>query len=179
MKITLVSALAALSLLAAAPALAQTADNPDILNAPGVGGWNIYGAGETHKTFKDDAVQGGGGVRVIVANATKNPWDIGMSTDIAKPIKVRDNLVLAVWARVDASDSADSVDIPAAIQLATAPYTPVFNGTLHLTKDWQLLHIEGIANADYPAGKVNVSLQLGGQPKKVDFGPAFVLDQGQ
>jgi hypothetical protein len=179
MKIQLAAALAAMSLLTTAPVLAQTADDPVVLNAPGAGAWNIYGAGQTHASFKDKDVQGGGGVRITVANATVNPWDVGMSTSIDKPIKAGDHLVVAVWAKAESQDANAVVMIPAAIGLAAAPYTQVISGQLKLTTAWQLLHFEGVSNADYAVGKVNLSLQLGGQPKKVDFGPAFVLDQGQ
>lgn len=179
MKISLSAALAVLSLLTVAPAFAQSADEPLLLNTPGVGAWNVYGPGQTKAGFKDKDVQGGNAIRITVANSTTNLWDVGMSTSIDKPIKAGDQLIVVVWAKVESQDPNATVTIPAAVGLAAAPYTPVITGNLQLTTQWQKLYFNGVANADYPAGKLNVSLQLGGQPKKVDFGPAFALDEGQ
>lgn len=158
--------------------MAQTVDNPVVLNAPGVNAWNVYGTGQVSKLYKDAAVQGGGAMRVTIAKPTENAWDIGMSTSIDKPFKQGETLVLAVWAKAESDDADTLVEVPAAIQISSSPYTGIIQGRLTLTTQWQLLHIEGVSSADYAAGKANVALSLGGSAKKIDIGPAFVLDEG-
>ena len=169
---------AAVTGLTGGMAMAQTAADPVVLNAPGVNAWNIYGNGQVNKLYKEPAVQGGGAMRVTIANPTENAWDIGMSTSIDKPFKKGETLVVAVYAKVESTDPDTLVDIPVAVQINTSRYTGIIQGKITLTTTWQLLNIEGVANADYPAGKTNVALSLGGSAKKIDIGPAFVLDQG-
>lgn len=169
---------AVVALAVTAPALAQTVDNPTVLNAPGVNAWSVYGAGQVNKLYKDPAVQGGGAMRITIAQPTENAWDIGMSTPVDKAFKKGETIMLAVWAKVESDDADTLVKIPAAIQINTSPYTGIIQGRITLTTQWQLLHIEGVSNDDYAAGKTNVALSLGGSAKKIDIGPAFVLDEG-
>ncbi len=168
----------AAALAIAAPAPAQTVDNPTVLNAPGVNAWNVYGTGQVNKLYKDPAVQGGGAIRITIAKPTENAWDIGMSTSIDKAFKKGETIMLAVYAKVESDDPDTLMDVPAAIQISSSPYTGIIQGKFTLTTKWQLLHIEGVSNDDYAAGKANVALSLGGSAKKIDIGPAFVLDEG-
>lgn len=161
----------------AAPALAA---DPVALNTPNAGAWNVYGAGQTVANFKDSNVEGGGGKRVTIANATTNPWDIGANVDVEKPYKKGDALMFAVYLKLESRDPNATVDIPATIQINKAPYTAVIQGTVTVTTQWQLLYINGVADKDYDGkGATAATLNLGGQAKVIDLGPAFVLDSGQ
>lgn len=169
------------ALTVAAAMLAAAAYAEDVpLNTPNAGAWNVYGAGQTVKNFKDDAVQGGGGKRVTVANATANVWDIGANVDVDKPYKKGDTLMFAAYLKLESKDANATADIPATIQINQAPYTAVIQGTMTVTTQWQLVYITGTADKDYAGkGATAATLNLGGQPKVIDLGPAFVLDQGQ
>ncbi len=150
------------------------------LNQPNAGAWNVYGAGQTVKDFRDNDVQGGGGKRVTVANATVNTYDIGANVEIDKPYKKGDALMFAVYLKLESKDPNATVDIPATIQINQAPYTAVVQGTVTVTTSWSLVYINGTADKDYAGkGATVAALSLGGQPKVIDLGPAFVLDQGQ
>jgi hypothetical protein len=170
MKSLILAALAALCLTgAAAP---QTADT--LLNTPSAN-WNVYGAAQTHKGVRDKTVQGGGAMRVTLAAKPANAWDAGASNAIDKPIRKGDKLMLAVWVRLHAGGAGGTTEIAAAIQRSTAPYAPIVNGRLAVTPEWKLVHIQGVADADYPAGAANIALSLGTNAHVVDLGPAFVL----
>lgn len=173
MKSLILAAFAALSLTAAAmPRAPQAADN--LLNAPSAN-WNVYGAAQTHKGVRDKQVQGGGAMRVTIAAKPANAWDAGASNPISKPIRKGDKLMLAVWARLVSGGANGSTEIAAAIQSSAAPYEPIVAGRLSLATEWKLVHIQGIAGADFPAGSANIALSLGTDAHVVDLRPAFVL----
>ena len=171
MNYPVMAALLALALPIAAQA--QTAE-PVVLNEPSAN-WNVYGAGQTHKGRKDAAVQGGGAVRVTIPAKPANPWDIGASAPIKGAIAKGDRLVLAFWARLAEGGADGRTAISGSIQLGSPPYTPVITGQVELTGEWKLVHVEGIAPADYAAGAANVALTLGSAAHTIDLGPVFVL----
>jgi hypothetical protein len=167
-----VLALAAL-MSAPVPLLAQAAGET-MLNTPSVQDWNVYGPGQTHKLRKDDAVQGGGAMRVTVTKAPENVWDIGASTPVSGAIAKGDRLVVAFWARVEGGP-ADAGEIPVVLQVASPPYAPIVAGSVPLGGEWKLVSITGASAGDHAAGSANVALQLGGAARKIDLGPAFVM----
>ena len=169
----MLAALAAFSLFGAAGAVAgQAAD--ELLNTPSAN-WNVYGPGQTHKGQRDKAVQGGGAMRVIVASMPANAWDAGASQPLTRPIRKGDTLILAFWARLVSGGAGGKTEIAASIQRSTSPYDPIITGKVTLTGEWTLVHIEGKAPADYPAGAANIALSLGTGVHTVDLGPVFVM----
>ena len=167
--------IAALLMGATVPAAAgQAASEPVVLNQPSAN-WNVYGPGQTHKGRKDAAVQGGGAIRVTIPAKPANAWDIGASSPIQGAIAKGDKLVLAVWARLADGGADGRTSIAGAIQQASPPYAPIVSGSVELTGEWNLVHIEGIAAGDHPAGTANVALTLGGAAHTIALGPVFVL----
>ncbi|MGZ3298956.1 MAG: hypothetical protein ACXU8O_08075, partial [Asticcacaulis sp.] len=79
-------------------------------------------------------------------------------------------------ARLKANDSATQLDIPAVVQLAAAPYTPLIEGTLTVTAQWQWLHLRGVMAEDHAAGTLSAALQLGNAAKTIELGPAIVTN---
>ena len=154
----------------------QATGEPAVLNEPSAN-WNVYGSGQTHKGRKDAAVQGGGAMRVTIAAKPANPWDVGAWAPIKGSIAKGDKLVLAFWARVAAGGTNGRTGITGGIQQASSPHTSVVRGAVELTGKWKLVHITGVATADYPAGKANIALTLGGEAHTIDLGPVFVLKQ--
>jgi len=168
-------ALTAAALALTVPLQAQNeAAPPPLLNEP-TASWTVFGPGQTHKARKDGAVQGGTAMRVTIAAKPVNAWDIGASVPIDKPIARGDKLILALWVRVADGGDGGAVDIGAAIQQNYAPYAAIVGGRVPVTKDWALVHINGIAAADHAAGKANVALTLGDGARTIDLGPAFVM----
>ncbi len=155
-------------------AAGQAASEPVVLNQPSAN-WNVYGPGQTHKGRKDAAVQGGGAIRVTIPAKPANAWDIGASSPIQGAIAKGDKLVLAIWARLTDGGADGRTSIAGAIQQASPPYAPIVSGSVELTGEWKLVHIEGVAAGDHPAGTANVALTLGGAAHTIDLGPVFVL----
>ncbi|WP_031237995.1 hypothetical protein [Asticcacaulis sp. AC466] len=165
---------------ATTPVLAQTADNPVVLNQPGAQFWNVYGAAQTHKAHKDKDVQGGGAMQVVITAPTQNAWDVGASLPVTTAYKKGDKIVVGVYAKLVSKDPAATVQVPAVIQINAAPYSPAIQqGFITVTTSWQLLSITGVANDDYAADKTALSLSLGGAVKTLELGPAFILNEGQ
>ncbi|MES2442124.1 MAG: hypothetical protein V4574_04785 [Pseudomonadota bacterium] len=175
MRLWVIAALAALA--AAGPAgfaAARQAAADELLNEPSAN-WNVYGPGQTHKGRRDKAVQGGGVMQVVIPARPANAWDIGASSPIAKPIRKGDTLMLAFWARLASGGTDGKTRLGAAIQRSTAPYDPIVSGEVELTGELKLVHIQGVAAADFPAGAANVALSLGTAAHTVELGPVFVL----
>jgi hypothetical protein len=171
MRLTILAALAAFS-LAATGAVAQQAD--ELLNTPSAN-WGVYGPAQTHKGIRDKTVQGGGAMRVTVAAIPAHAWDAGASQPITRPIKKGDMLLLAFWAKLVSGGVDGKTVIAASIQRSSAPYDPIITGTVTLTGEWTLVHIEGKAPDSYPAGWANIALSLGTGVHTVDLGPVFVM----
>ncbi|RYD48796.1 MAG: hypothetical protein EOP60_15020 [Sphingomonadales bacterium] len=156
-----------------APAAAAAQDAPT-LNTPSAN-WNVYGPGQTHKAHKDKDVQGGGAMRVTIPSKPANVYDIGASTEIAKPIKKGDKLIFAFWVKLISGGVDGKSSLTAIIQRNTSPYDPIISGQVEITPAWKLVYVRGIANADYAAGTANAALSLGGAAHTFDLGPAFIM----
>ena len=168
-------ALLAIAAIAAPMAgVAVAAQDAKLLNVPSAN-WNVYGSGQTHKAHRDKNVQGGGAVRVAIPIKPANVWDIGASTAITKPIRKGDKLIFAFWVKLVSGGADGKSAVAAHIQRSSAPYDAIVTGQVELTGEWKLVHVRGIANADYPPGAANAALSLGGAAHTFDLGPAFIM----
>jgi hypothetical protein len=173
--------------IASAPLLAQDKPAGDdiankIINQPSPGGFSVYNAPTPAKLIKDDKVQGGQALRIVIPAADPHPWDITLADPIQKPVAKGDTLVLAFWARVEKGDNGGTTAhiANASIQLAKDPYTGLIGAPVDIGPDWKLQQVvTGPADRDYAAGDLNVSLQLATGKQTIDIGPIFVLDMNK
>jgi hypothetical protein len=176
--------LAAIGLIAASGFAAAAQQAPAIedriINSPSVRSISIQGLRAAPKPRKDAGVQAGEALRVAVPGKSDQPWTIAASTPIQKPVKAGDEIVLAFWARLEkGAEGATTATLPYnAVQLSSAPYTPLFNGPAEIGPEWKMHEIRGKADKDYPAGALVVSMHLATGKQTVDLGPVFVLDMG-
>jgi hypothetical protein len=168
---------------ATAPAAAQETGGVEdkIINAPSVRSYSVMGLRAAPKPRKDASVQAGEALRIVVPAKSERAWEISASTPIQKPVKAGDELVLAFWARLEKGENgATTATLPFnAVQLSSAPYTPLFSGAVEIGPEWKMHELRGKADKDYAAGTLNVSIHLASAKQTVDLGPAFVLDMGQ
>jgi hypothetical protein len=150
-----------------------------IINAPAPAAFRVDGAKGTIR--KDESVQWGKALRIEVPGKSDQAWTVGVASSITKPVKAGDRLILAFWARLAKGENgATSAALPYnAVQLASAPYTPLFNGGVTIGQEWKLHEIKGKADKDYPADSLNVAIHLATGKQTVDLGPIIVLDLGQ
>ena len=165
--------------LLAAQGAAVAAQAPDIanriVNDPGAP--QVNGA---KASLRDDPkVQGGKAVRIQIQAKGKNPWDSSIGSNLTKPVKAGDQLVLAYWVRLEKGESGATATLPySAIQLSSAPWTPLFHDSAEIGPEWKLVQIKGMADKNYGAGALAVTIQLATARQTVDFGPIIVLDLG-
>lgn len=170
----------------AAPALAQSAPAPasgtgdildHIINVPGVGAWNVWNAQASPR--KDAAVQGGRAIRVAVPKR-EHSWEAAASIAITKPVKQGDAILAAFWARVEVPPAGRTTAILAQIGvgMVKAPYTGLFGEPAEAGPAWKMYYASGVADRDYQAGELNMSVQLAAAEQTLDLGPAFVVDLG-
>ena len=170
--------------LAGAPATAQDAETDallkQIINVPSPKAFTVQGMKSPPKPRKDATVQGGEALRVAVPGKGANPWDIAVGDPITKPVKAGDRIVLAFWARLEkGADGATTATLPYnGIQLSSAPYSAVLSGPAEIGPEWKMHEIRGVADKDYAAGALGVTIHLATAKQVVDIGPIFVLDQG-
>ena len=169
-----IAALAPLALIACTVTAPAAAQDGQMLNQPSAN-WSVYGPGQTHQGHKDKDVQGGGAMRVTIPAKPANVWDVGASTEITEPIHKGDTLMFAFYARLVSDDPSASASVAASIQQSSAPYAAIVAGEVSFGNEWTLVHITGVANADYAAGEANAALSLGTAAQTIDLGPAFVM----
>jgi hypothetical protein len=166
----------------AVPALAQgSADDilSKLVNNPAPAANRVDGT--TGRVRGDGRVQGGKALRIDVPGKSEHPWDVSVVNAFTKPVKAGDRLVLAFWARLEKGEGgAQTASLPYnAVQLATAPYTPLFTKAATVGTDWKMYEATGKADRDYPAGGLNAAIHLATGKQTIDIGPVFVLDMGQ
>jgi len=169
--------LVALALCAAVPIGASVAQTVDQLANDPVPQIN----GAKFKLVDDPGVEGGKAIRINVPRKGTNVWDSAVESLVNKPVKAGDRLVLYFDARLE-KGAGDAVSAPipfTAIQMSSAPYSPVIQGNVTLTPEWRMHKIEGKADKDYPAGALKAAIHLGNAKQTVDFGPVVVLNMGQ
>ena len=176
--------LAATLLFAAAAGHAQQAEDDlssKIISVPVPDRYRVDGVHSGARVRTDSTVQFGKALRVPVPGRSEQAWTVAVAVPIVQPVHAGDNLVLAFWARLErGEDGATSAQLPYnSVQLATAPYTALFNGPVTIGPEWHLYEIRGRADRDYPADALNVSLHLATGHQTVDIGPVFVLNMGQ
>ncbi|TFI59418.1 hypothetical protein E2493_04265 [Sphingomonas parva] len=170
--------------LAATAVLAQDAETDallkQIINVPSPKAFSVQGMKPAPKVRKDGTVQGGEALRISVPGKGANAWDIAVSDPIQKPVKAGDRLVLAFWARLEkGADGATTATLPYnGIQLSSPPYSALLSAPVEIGPEWKMHEIRGVADKDYAAGALGVTIHLATAKQVVDIGPIFVLDQG-
>jgi hypothetical protein len=172
------------ALIASAASSASTAAAQDdlaskIINVPAPAAFRVDGTKGTVR--KDETVQWGKALRIQVPGKSAQAWAVGVASPITKPVKAGDKLILAFWARLEKGENgATSASLPYnAVQLASAPYAPLFHGGVTVGPEWKLHEIKGAADKDYPADSLNVAIHLATGKQTVDLGPVIVLNMGQ
>lgn len=172
-------------LAAGAPALAQ-APTPEelaqrIISVPAPSAYRVDGVRTGARVRNDPRVQGGKALRVPVPGRSEQAWSVGIAVPITQAVRAGDNLILAFWARLEeGQDGATSATLPyIAVQMAGAPYTPLFNGPATIGPEWRMHELRGRATQDHAANTLNVAMHLATGRQTVDIGPVFVLNMGQ
>jgi hypothetical protein len=180
MGVRTILAAVVLALGAAGGASAQDDDIVNkIINNPSPSAYRVYGLQTVPKPRSDSTVQGGKALRLTIPGAGQSPYAIGLSDPILKPVKKGDKLVLAFWARFEKAEGPSVKIASVSIQLASAPYTGLFGQPVDIGPEWKMYTVEGVADRDYAAGEINVSMHLATGKQVIDLGPIFLLDMGQ
>ena len=148
-----------------------------IVNDPGAPKVN----GAPARLIDDPKVMGGKALRVQVPRKGKNAWDISVSSEIKKPIKAGDSLLLVFPARLEKGENgASTTTLPwNAVSMTSPPWSGVVGGPADIGPEWKLVEIKGKADKDYAATVVGISIQLATARQTVDIGPVILLDLGQ
>jgi len=148
-----------------------------IINDPGAPKVN----GARGRLIDDPKVMGGKALRVQVPGKGKNAWDTSVSSEIKKPIKAGDRLLLVFPARLEKGDNgASTTTLPwNAVSMTSPPWSGVVGGPAAIGPEWKLVEIKGKADKDYAADALGISIQLATARQTVDIGPIILLDLGQ
>lgn len=186
MKRLLIAAAVAALAGAAAPSTAQEAPaapaRPSVLdqavNGIHVSSYNVYGPGQSH-AIVESAVQGGRALRVDVATAGANSWDVGAGSLTTKPVRTGDVLLLAVWLRAERLPAgAETARVNVRLQEAAAPYAEIGSADVQVGPEWKMYFAQGVAARDYAPGAAGATIQLASASQTIDLGPVFILDFG-
>lgn len=141
--------------------------------------WKFWGKAQVSEQT-GSGLQGGRIVHVNISPMPAQPWDIGAEFPVTQVVNKGDVVLLAFWARAArAPQGSDFIGISGRIFEIAPPHEGVTSETLFLLgKDWKLYFASGTAQKDFPAGTLNVGVQLGTGDQAFELGPAFIVDYG-
>ncbi|MBO9499195.1 MAG: hypothetical protein J7483_07040 [Novosphingobium sp.] len=175
------SLFAAFALLAVAPAAtAQDGQGASdrIINDPRVPSLTAYGLNLPPQIRSDKGVQFGKAMRIQL-EGHPDFWRIGVITPTLKPVRKGDRIVIAFWARAAETEGGAPGVIRRAQLEANSPIRAIFEKAFEIGPEWKMYQFAGLADQDYPAGKLNAALHLDGAKQVLELGPLYVLDYGQ
>lgn len=140
--------------------------------------WYLYGA-----TQRNEAMAKGGPkdypMTRVTVSAQGNPWDVGASSPITKPIKAGDTVLVAVYLRAPNLKEGETTPIPHfGLNENRPPYTSIAKGSADVTNQWKVYYASGAAGQAFAPDQVVVGLQLAAARHVVDLGPVMVYDFG-
>lgn len=163
---------------APAPAPARSSMMDRVINGIHVNSYAVYGPGQTSQIL-ESTVQGGHALRVDVAAAGANPWDVGAGSVTTKPITRGDVLLLAVWLRAERlPQGAATAAINIRLQGTAAPYPEIAAASIAVGPEWKLYFAQTVAASDFAAGQAGATVQLATASQTIDLGPVFIFDLG-
>ena len=186
MKRLAIAAATAVLIFTAAPSTAQEAPptnaRPSLLeravNAVHVSSFDVYGPGQSHAIVESN-VQGGRALRVDVATAGTNIWDVGAGSATTRPVRNGDVLLLAVWLRAERLPAgAQTARVNVRLQDAAAPYAEIGSAEVMVGSEWKMYFAQAVATRDYAPGAAAATIQLASASQTIDLGPVFILDFG-
>lgn len=146
------------------------------INQPGVS-YSVYGPSQTAKMVRDTKVVGGQALRIQIAAPGAQPYAIGASAPLSKPVVQGHRIVVAFWARAPKLAGEQTTPIPSFGLNGPAPgYLPIVSGSAQIGAEWKLFTARGTAPAAFAADQASVSLHLGAAKAVIDLGPVFVID---
>lgn len=149
-----------------------------LISTPRVTTWSVYGDGQSSQQLPC-AATGKTCLRVALAGAKPNAWDIGAVAPLQGAIAKGDKLQVLLWARLDTEDPKAKAVVPMLLQLGAPPYTAVVSGQIILTSKLEAVVIAGVAAENFVAGTVNLALQLGQLGQPVVLSAPYVLKNYQ
>lgn len=145
-----------------------------LINTPKVSAWSVYGDGQSTEQVPC-AATGKVCLRVALASAKPNPWDIGAVAPLQGSIAKGDKLQVVAWARLDTDDAKAQAVVPLLLQVGAPPYTAVISGSVTLTSKLEAIAISGVAADSFAGGTVNLAMQLGQIGRPIVISAPFVL----
>jgi len=183
LPIALALGLLAAPLMLAAPVAVEAQSDEEMarqmINDANPSTFNLYGINPAPKSVKDESVQGGRALKVKLPGGG-NPWDVGVSVPITKPVAAGDKIEMMFYAKLEKpAEGQAGGRIGAGIQLSKAPYSSFMTQNFDLTPEWKLYTLTGTADKDYPAGSINASFQLNTGKHMVALGIVAVFDKNK
>ena len=150
-----------------------------LLNDPRTATWNVYGSTQNNETLRQGGPKGYPMTRVDVS-AKGNPWDVGATASLNKPIEAGDALLVAVYLRAPALKDGESTPVTYfGLNESSPPYTALVRGTAEVTNQWQVFYASGQAAKAYAAGQVMPGMHLAAARHVLELGPMLVYDHGK
>ncbi|MES1200612.1 MAG: hypothetical protein ABUS57_04100 [Pseudomonadota bacterium] len=147
------------------------------INAATAGNWSVRPDHPRAPLVASNNPQFNQALRIRVAHASANPWDVQASSPTGAAIKSGDTILVVFFARAQEPAEGGST-LPVSIQISAAPYTTLMQAERHITGDWAQYCFSSVAGQDFPA-QANVNVNFGQAAQTVDLGPVLVFDFGQ
>ena len=171
MKLTQFAAITALT-LASAPAIALVADEARSLASINGSAWVFYGNNHTHQKVSDSTIPGKAALRIVIPNDGGAASGATGQSPIKSAIKEGETVKVTVWLKGVTTASGTPAKAIIKLKDAAKPYGNYAEQTFDLANDWKPYSIDYLPQHDFPAGSLNMVVQLALGRQTVDVGPA-------
>ena len=116
----------------------------------------------------------------VDVSAKGNPWEVGASSPLNKPIQAGDAILVAVYLRAPALKDGESTRVTYfGLNETSAPYTSFANSPAEVTNQWKVFYAAGRVTKPLVAGQAVVGMHLAAARHVLELGPVLVYDHGK
>jgi hypothetical protein len=188
-KPTLMSLLAASTIMFAFPAQAQDADAAlqalddalpgALMHNPFDLEWDAKGNDLKTKVVKAEAMSSGQAISARLKKKQPKVWDSNVSIQIPDAINKGEGVQIFFYVRTaKPAAGLETGNISLFVGRNEEPYDYIISEDVFPADEWKLMNLTGDAGTNYPAGTLKVEYQLGNAAQTVEFGPVYVSNLG-
>lgn len=116
----------------------------------------------------------------VIVSAKGNPWDVGATSSLSKPIEAGDAILVAIYLRAPALKDGESTPVTYfGINETSAPYTSVVRGSAEVTNQWKVFYASGQAAKALAPNQAAPGMHLSAAKHVLELGPVLVYNYGK
>jgi hypothetical protein len=134
-----------------------------------------YGPAQKHQLVTDSTVVGGKALRMMITDASAQPWGAGLNSIINAPLSKGDRIEATVMLRLAPDAGQKKGTVKVLFQLKDAPYTEFASSQAQVKAEWTPFRLKAKVPQALAASQSRIVLQLGYGKQMIDVGPILVM----